>query len=221
VSGVSAPGVSSGAALGEMERIAEEVLPPGMRFEWTGTAREEQEAAGQVGMLLGLALLVAFLLLAALYESWTTPVAVLLAVPFGILGAVVFTGARGMSADVYFNVGLVTIIGLAAKNAILIVQFGLDEEARGVPVDQAILGAAHQRLRPILMTSLTFIVGMLPLVFAAGAGAASRQAVGTGVLGSMLTATAFGIFYTPLFYFLLRRRRAKRPVEAATPEAGP
>ncbi len=118
--------MSSGAAIREMERIAAEVLPPGMRFEWTGTAREEQEAAGQVGLLLGLALLVAFLLLAALYESWSTPVAVLLAVPFGVLGAVLFTGARGMSADVYFNVGLVTIIGLAAKNAILIVQFGLE-----------------------------------------------------------------------------------------------
>lgn len=220
VSGQAAPGVSSGAALREMERLAGEVLPPGMRFEWTGTAREEQEAAGQVGLLLGLALLVAFLLLAALYESWTTPVAVLLAVPFGILGAVLFTGARGMSADVYFNVGLVTIIGLAAKNAILIVQFGLDEEARGVPTDTAILSAAHQRLRPILMTSLTFMVGMLPLVFAAGAGAASRQAVGTGVLGSMFTATAFGIFFTPLFYFLLRRRaRARTP--APTPEASP
>ncbi|KRG42859.1 multidrug transporter [Stenotrophomonas panacihumi] len=217
VSGQAAPGVSSGAALREMERLAAEVLPPGMRFEWTGTAREEQEAAGQVGLLLGLALLVAFLLLAALYESWTTPVAVLLAVPFGILGAVVFTGARGMSADVYFNVGLVTIIGLAAKNAILIVQFGLDEEARGVPTDQAILAAAHQRLRPILMTSLTFIVGMLPLVFAVGAGAASRQAVGTGVLGSMFTATLFGIFYTPLFYYLLRRRAGARtpPPQAA------
>jgi len=215
VSGQAAPGVSSGAALREMERLAAEVLPPGMRFEWTGTAREEQEAAGQVGMLLGLALLVAFLLLAALYESWSTPVAVLLAVPFGVLGAVLFTGLRGMSADVYFNVGLVTIIGLAAKNAILIVQFGLDEEARGVPTDEAILRAAHQRLRPILMTSLTFIVGMLPLVFATGAGAASRQAVGTGVLGSMLTATAFGIFYTPLFYFLLRRRAAARRAKLA------
>ncbi|HEY0661264.1 MAG TPA: multidrug efflux RND transporter permease subunit [Lysobacter sp.] len=210
VSGQAAPGVSSGAALREMERIAAEALPSGMRYEWTGTAREEQEAAGQVGLLLGLALLVAFLLLAALYESWSTPVAVLLAVPFGILGAVVFTAMRGMSADVYFTVGLVTIIGLAAKNAILIVQFGLDEEARGVPTGEAIRRAAHQRLRPILMTSLTFIVGMLPLVFAAGAGAASRQAVGTGVLGSMLTATAFGIFYTPLFYFLLRRRAALR-----------
>jgi len=214
VSGQAAEGVSSGAALREMENIAAEVLPPGMRFEWTGTAREENEAAGQVGLLLGLAMLVAFLLLSALYESWTIPIAVLLAVPFGLLGAVVFTAARGMSADVYFNVGLVTIIGLAAKNAILIVQFGLDEEARGVPGREAILQAARQRLRPILMTSLTFIVGMVPLVIATGAGAASRQAVGTGVLGSMLTATAFGIFYTPLFYDLLRRR-ARRKAAAA------
>jgi multidrug efflux pump len=221
VSGQAAAGVSSGAAIREMERIATEVLPPGMRFEWTGTAREEQEAAGQVGLLLGLALLVAFLLLAALYESWSTPVAVLLAVPFGVLGAVLFTGARGMSADVYFNVGLVTIIGLAAKNAILIVQFGLEEEARGVPTAEAIQRAAHQRLRPILMTSLTFIVGMLPLVFAAGAGAASRQAVGTGVLGSMFTATAFGIFYTPLFYLLLRRRAAARRALEPAQEAVP
>jgi multidrug efflux pump len=220
VSGQGAPGVSSGAALQEMERIADEVLPPGMRHEWTGTAREEREASGQVGMLLGLAFIVAFLLLAALYESWVTPVIVLLVVPLGILGAVVFTAARGMSADVYFTVGLVTIIGLAAKNAILIVQFGLDEEARGVPVREAILQAAQQRLRPILMTSLTFVVGMVPLVIATGAGAASRQAVGTGVLGSMLSATLFGIFFTPLFYFLLRRRARPRSVDPAAAAPG-
>lgn len=222
VSGQGAPGISSGAALQEMERIADDVLPPGMRHEWTGTAREEREASGQVGMLLGLAFVVAFLLLAALYESWVTPVIVLLVVPLGILGAVLFTAARGMSADVYFTVGLVTIIGLAAKNAILIVQFGLDEEARGVPVREAILQAAQQRLRPILMTSLTFIVGMVPLVIATGAGAASRQAVGTGVLGSMLSATVFGIFFTPLFYFLLRRRHdARVPGEQAVPAPAP
>jgi len=212
VSGQGAPGVSSGAALGEMDDIAAAVLPPGMRHEWTGTAREEREAAGQVGLLLGLAFVVAFLLLAALYESWVTPAIVLLVVPLGILGAVLLTGLRGMSADVYFTVGLVTIIGLAAKNAILIVQFGLDEEARGVPVREAILQAAHQRLRPILMTSLTFIVGMVPLVVATGAGAASRQAVGTGVLGSMLSATVFGIFFTPLFYYLFRRGRSAAAV---------
>ena len=220
VSGQAAPGVSSGTALREMERIAAQALPPGMGFEWTGTAREEKEAGAQVGLLLGLSFLVAFLLLAALYESWSTPVAVMLVVPLGVLGAVLFTGIRGMSADVYFNVGLITIIGLAAKNAILIVQFALDEEARGVPLLTAVQQAAAQRLRPILMTSLTFLVGMLPLVFATGAGAASRQAVGTGVLGSMFTATALGIFYTPLFYFLIRnwlqkRRGAVAPAGAA------
>jgi multidrug efflux pump len=131
--------------------------------------------------------------------------------------------ARGMSADIYFNVGLVTIIGLAAKNAILIVQFALDEEARGVALLDAVQQAAAQRLRPILMTSLTFLVGMLPLVFATGAGAASRQAVGTGVLGSMFTATALGIFYTPLFYFLIRRwlqRRRGAAPPAATRAGG-
>jgi len=223
VSGQAAPGVSSGTALREMERIAAQALPPGMGFEWTGTAREEKEAGAQVGLLLGLSFLVAFLLLAALYESWSTPVAVMLVVPLGVLGAVLFTGIRGMSADVYFNVGLITIIGLAAKNAILIVQFALDEEARGVPLLTAVQQAAAQRLRPILMTSLTFLVGMLPLVFATGAGAASRQAVGTGVLGSMFTATALGIFYTPLFYFLIRnwlqrRRGATSPVTGG--EAG-
>jgi len=210
VSGQAAPGVSSGTALREMERIAAQALPSGMGFEWTGTAREEKEAGSQVAMLLGLSFLVAFLLLAALYESWSTPVAVMLVVPLGVLGAVLFTMARGMSADVYFNVGLITIIGLAAKNAILIVQFALDEEARGVDLLTAVQQAAAQRLRPILMTSLTFLVGMLPLVFATGAGAASRQAVGTGVLGSMFTATALGIFYTPLFYFLIRRWLQRR-----------
>jgi len=225
VSGQAAPGVSSGTALREMERIAARALPPGMGFEWTGTAREEKEAGAQVGLLLGLSFLVAFLLLAALYESWSTPVAVMLVVPLGVLGAVLFTGIRGMSADVYFNVGLITIIGLAAKNAILIVQFALDEEARGVPLLTAVQQAAAQRLRPILMTSLTFLVGMLPLVFATGAGAASRQAVGTGVLGSMFTATALGIFYTPLFYYLIRnwlqkRRGAVAPVKSAGTGAG-
>jgi len=225
VSGQAAPGVSSGTALREMERIAAQALPSGMGFEWTGTAREEKEAGAQVGLLLGLSFLVAFLLLAALYESWSTPVAVMLVVPLGVLGAVLFTGARGMSADVYFNVGLITIIGLAAKNAILIVQFALDEEARGVPLLTAVTQAAAQRLRPILMTSLTFLVGMLPLVFATGAGAASRQAVGTGVLGSMFTATALGIFYTPLFYFLIRswlqrRRGATTPAKAGDAGAG-
>jgi multidrug efflux pump len=222
LSGQAAPGQSSGAALHEMERIAHDVLPPGMGFEWTGTAFEEREAGGQVGVLLGLSLVVVFLLLAALYESWSVPLAVLMIVPLGLVGAVVFTMVRGMSADIYFNVGLVTIIGLAAKNAILIVQFAIDEESHGMATLAATRQAAEQRLRPILMTSLTFIIGMLPLVIASGAGAASRQAVGTGVMGSMLTATVFGIFFTPLFFVAARRwlGGGRREAAAATPELG-
>ena len=222
LSGQAAPGQSSGAALAEMERIAASVLPAGMTHEWTGTAFEEKQAAGQIGLLLGLSLIVAFLLLAALYESWSIPVAVLLIVPLGVTGAVLFTMARGMSADVYFNVGLITIIGLAAKNAILIVEFAIKDEAAGNDPATAALNAARQRLRPILMTSVTFVLGMLPLVLASGAGAASRRAVGTGVMGSMLTATLFGIFLTPLFYVLARRwlGRRKRAVQPGVDQEG-
>ncbi|MCX8475347.1 MAG: multidrug efflux RND transporter permease subunit [Sphingomonas sp.] len=205
LSGQAAPGYSSGAALREMERIAREVLPRGFAYEWTGIAFEENQAGGQIGMLLGLSVVLVFLLLAALYESWSMPAVVLLIVPLGIIGAVLFTMARGMSADVYFNVGLITIIGLAAKNAILIVQFALEQEAEGRGPYAATMNAASQRLRPIVMTSLTFVIGMVPLVLATGAGAASRQAVGTGVMGSMLTVTAFGIFFTPFFYYSARR----------------
>ena len=160
---------------------------------------------GQIPLLLGLSLVVVFLLLAALYESWAIPVSVLLILPFGVAGAVVFTMARGMSADVYFNIGLITIIGLAAKNAILIVEFAIKEEEEGKDAITAVMNGARQRLRPILMTSVTFVLGMMPLVLATGAGAASRQAVGTGIMGSMLAATLFGIFFTPLFYVVVRQ----------------
>ncbi|MGF6484182.1 multidrug efflux RND transporter permease subunit [Paraburkholderia sp. JPY419] len=215
LSGQAAPGRSSGAAIAEMERIASRVLTGSMSYEWTGTAFEEKQASGQIGMLLGLSLVVVFLLLAALYESWAIPVAVLLIIPFGVIGAVVLTMLRGLSADVYFNIGLVTIIGLAAKNAILIVEFAIKEEAAGKDALAAAKNGAQQRLRPILMTSVTFVLGMLPLVLATGAGAASRRAVGTGVMGSMLTATMFGIFFTPLFYVAARRwlSRKKRSID--------
>ncbi|MEX3786774.1 multidrug efflux RND transporter permease subunit [Paraburkholderia sp. BR14374] len=215
LSGQAAPGRSSGAAIAEMERIASRVLTGSLSYEWTGTAFEEKQASGQIGMLLGLSLVVVFLLLAALYESWAIPVAVLLIIPFGVIGAVVLTMLRGLSADVYFNIGLVTIIGLAAKNAILIVEFAIKEEAAGKDALAAAKNGAQQRLRPILMTSVTFVLGMLPLVLATGAGAASRRAVGTGVMGSMLTATMFGIFFTPLFYVAARRwlSRKKRSVD--------
>jgi multidrug efflux pump len=211
ISGNAAPGRSTGEAMAEMERLARQ-LPAGFASEWTGISYEEQESAGQIGLLLGLSLVVVFLLLSALYESWTVPVAVLLVVPLGVLGSVLFSMMRGLSADVYFNVGLITIIGLAAKNAILIVEFAIEEEAKGRSTLDATLSAVKLRLRPIIMTSLAFILGMVPLVRATGAGAASRVAVGTGVAGGMLAATLLGIFFIPLFYLSVRRwLTLKRP----------
>ncbi|WP_304640138.1 multidrug efflux RND transporter permease subunit [Pseudomonas sp.] len=204
ISGNAAQGFSSGEAMREMERLAED-LPPGFDFAWSGISFEEQQAAGQVGLLLGLSLLVVLMVLAALYESWTIPIAVLLVVPFGALGAMLFAMLRDLNADIYFNVGLVTIIGLSAKNAILIVEFAMEEEARGKPLNDAIISAVKLRFRPVLMTSLTFILGMLPLVLSSGAGAGGRIAVGTGVMGGMILATLLGLFYIPLFYLAVRR----------------
>lgn len=205
LSGQAAPGQSSGAALEAMEQIADEVLTGNLAYEWTGTAYEEKQAGGQIGLLLGLSLVVVFLLLAALYNSWAIPLSVLLVIPFGVLGAVLFTMGRSLSADVYFNVGLITIIGLAAKNAILIVEFAIDDQKDGKSVFDATVEAARQRLRPILMTSLAFILGMVPLVISTGAGAASRHGVGTGVMGGMITATLLGVFFTPVFYLAARK----------------
>ena len=218
VSGTAAPGQSSGAALNEMEKLASQ-LPEGVGFEWTGISYEEKQAGGQIGLLLGLSVVIVFLVLAALYESWTVPLSVLLIVPMGVLGAVVFTMMRGLSADFYFNVGLITIIGLAAKNAILIVEFAIEEEAEGKSPLEAVKTAARLRLRPIIMTSLAFTLGMVPLVLSSGAGAASRIAVGTGVMGGMIAATAVGIFIIPLLYLLVRTRlRGKQPAPAGDRE---
>jgi multidrug efflux pump len=218
ISGMAAPGRSTGEAMAEMERLAKS-LPPGFGYDWTGLSFEEKQTAGQIVVLMGVSLVVVFLLLAALYESWAVPIAVLLVVPLGVLGSVLFTMLRGLSADVYFNVGLITIIGLAAKNAILIVEFAIEEEAHGKSTFDATMAAVRLRLRPIIMTSLAFILGMVPLIVARGAGAASRHAVGTGVAGGMLTATSFGIFFIPLFYLAVRRwitrRRPPSPEEIA------
>jgi len=223
ISGSPAPGRSTGEAMTEMERIAEQ-LPEGFDFEWTGISFEEQQAGGQVGALLGLSLIVVFLLLAALYESWSVPLSVLLIVPLGVLGAVLFTMLRGLPADVYFNVGLIAIIGLAAKNAILIVEFALEEEEHGKTPLEATMSAVKLRLRPIIMTSLAFILGMVPLVVSTGAGAASRIAVGTGVMGGMVAATVLGVFFIPLLYLSVRqwiaRPRRRRVTTGGTPEAG-
>ena len=220
ISGTPAPGRSTGEAMDEVERLVGQ-LPEGFDFEWTGISYEEKQSAGQVGLLLMLSLVVVFLLLAALYESWAVPIAVLLVVPLGVLGAVLFSMARGLSADVYFNVGLITIIGLAAKNAILIVEFAIEEEAAGKSTVDATMNAVKLRLRPIIMTSMAFILGMVPLVLSSGAGAASRIAVGTGVMGGMIAATLLGIFFIPLLYLAIRRwvsrRRPPAPGEALGP----
>ena len=214
LSGMAAPGKSSGAALTAMEEMAAQ-LPPGIGYEWTGISYEEKQAGGQIGLLLGLSVVVVFLVLAALYESWAVPLAVLLIVPMGVLGAVLFSMLRGLSADVYFNVGMITIIGLAAKNAILIVEFAIEEEQRGLRRIDAVKAAARLRLRPIIMTSLAFTMGMVPLVLASGAGAASRIAVGTGVMGGMIAATVLGIFVIPLLYLLTRTWLSRKQPSAA------
>jgi multidrug efflux pump len=209
IAGSAATGYTSGEAMNEMARLAGE-LPLGFAFEWSGASYQEQQASGQVGLLLALSMLVVLMVLAALYESWAMPIAVLMVVPFGALGAILFAMLRGMPADVYFNVGLVTIIGLSAKNAILIVEFAIEEEGRGKSLNDAIMSAVKMRFRPVLMTSLTFVFGMLPLLLSSGAGSASRAAVGTGVIGGMLAATVFGLFYIPLFYLSVRRWLTKR-----------
>ncbi|MET0987696.1 MAG: multidrug efflux RND transporter permease subunit [Steroidobacteraceae bacterium] len=220
ISGTPAPRRSTGEAMDEVERLVTK-LPEGFDFEWTGISYEEKQSAGQVGLLLMLSMVVVFLLLAALYESWAVPLAVLLVVPLGVLGAVLFSMARGLSADVYFNVGLITIIGLAAKNAILIIEFAIEEEAAGKSTVDATMNAVKLRLRPIIMTSMAFILGMVPLVLSSGAGAASRIAVGTGVMGGMIAATLLGIFFIPLLYLAVRRWVSRRRPPAPGEVRGP
>jgi multidrug efflux pump len=203
ISGTPAPGYSTGAAMAEMERLAAQ-LPPGFAYEWTGQSREEKLAGAQAMILYGFAILSVFLCLAALYESWSIPLAVILIVPMGVLGVLLATLLRGYSNDVYFQVGLITIIGLSAKNAILIIEFAKDQQAHGKSVIDAALEAAHLRFRPILMTSMAFGLGVLPLAIASGAGSASQRAIGTGVLGGMLTGTGLAIFFVPIFFVLVR-----------------
>ena len=204
VAGDAAPGRSTGEALDEMERLAGQ-LPPGFAFEWTGQSREEKLSGSTVVVLLAFALLAVFLSLAALYESWSIPVAVLLVVPLGVLGSLLAATMRGLPNDVYFKVGLITIIGLGAKNAVLIIEFAKDLQAKGRPLVEAALEAAHLRFRPIIMTSLAFILGVLPLVIASGAGSASQRAIGTGVMGGMIFATALGVFFVPVFFVVVRK----------------
>ncbi|MES2889797.1 MAG: efflux RND transporter permease subunit [Pseudomonadota bacterium] len=204
ISGDAAPGFSTGDALAEMERLASQ-LPTGFGFEWTGQSREEKLSGATAFILFGFSLLAVFLCLAALYESWSIPLAVILVVPLGVLGAVMASSLGGFNNDVYFKVGLITIIGLSAKNAVLIIEFAKDLQAQGKSAVEAVLEAAHLRFRPILMTSLAFILGVLPLVIATGAGSASQRAIGTGVMGGMITATLLAVLLVPVFFVVVRR----------------
>jgi multidrug efflux pump len=203
ISGSAAPGYSTGAALTEMEQLVSQ-LPQGFGYEWSGTSREEKLAGSQVIILYGFAILSVFLCLAALYESWTIPLSVILVVPLGVLGVIVATLLRAYSNDVYFQVGLITIIGLSAKNAILIIEFAKDLQAQGKSVVSAALEAAHLRFRPILMTSMAFTLGVLPLALSSGAGSASQRAIGTGVIGGILTGTTLAVVFVPIFFVVVR-----------------
>jgi len=203
ISGDAAAGYSTGAAMAEMEKLAAQ-LPQGFGFEWTGQSREEKLAGSQAMILYGFAILAVFLCLAALYESWSIPLSVILVVPLGVIGVLLATLLRSYSNDVYFQVGLITIIGLSAKNAILIIEFAKDLQAQGRGVIESALEAAHLRFRPIIMTSLAFGLGVVPLFTASGAGSASQRAIGTGVLGGMVTGTLLAVIFVPVFFVVVR-----------------
>ncbi|NHZ36956.1 efflux RND transporter permease subunit [Massilia rubra] len=216
IQGEASPGFSSGDAMLEMEALVAK-LPPGVGYEWNGVSIEERAAGSQTTMLYAMSLLIVFLCLAALYESWSIPFSVLLVVPLGVLGTVLGTMVFGLSNDVYFQVALLTVVGLAAKNAILIVEFAKELEDGGMDVKKATLEAVHLRLRPILMTSIAFGLGVLPLAISSGAGSASQNAIGIGVLGGMLSATFLGIFFVPVFFVVVRAFVVRKNKGAGAP----
>jgi len=211
INGSAAAGQSSGEAMKAMVDIVEKELPPGIGYEWSGQSLQEIISGQQAPILFALSLLVVFLALAALYESWSVPVAVMLVVPLGVLGALAFTSLRGLENDVYLKVGLIAVIGLSAKNAILIIEFANRMRQQGRSVVDATLEACRMRIRPILMTSIAFIFGVLPLAVSTGAGANSRHAIGTGVMGGMVGATLLGVFFVPVFFTVVRRLIGDKP----------
>ena len=217
--GTPAPGVTTGEAMAEMERLAAE-LPPGFELAWTGLSLEERQSGDQAPLLYVLSLAAVFLSLAALYESWAIPFAVMLAMPIGALGALLGALLGGFDNGVFFQVGLLTVIGLTGKNAILIVEFARDRYEAGEPLLTAVVEASRQRFRPILMTSMAFSLGVLPLVLSSGAGSAGRNAIGSGVLGGTLSATVLGVLFVPLFFVLVRRLAPRRPSAPAAAPAG-
>jgi HAE1 family hydrophobic/amphiphilic exporter-1 len=204
INGNAAPGFSSGDAIKAMEEVAKEALPAGYTFEWTGLSLEEIKSGGQSAMFFGLGLFVVYLVLSALYESFLLPLIILLSVPMAIFGALGAQYLRGQQNDVYCQVGLLMLIGLASKNAILIVEFAEQLQRQGMNLVEAAIEASRLRLRPILMTSIAFILGVLPLVFASGAGSAGRHSVGTTVFGGMIVSTALNLFIIPVLYVITR-----------------
>ncbi|MDN5370944.1 MAG: multidrug efflux pump, partial [Shewanella sp.] len=213
IQGAAAPGFSTGEAMDTMQQLAKQ-LPPGFGLSWNGISYEERLSGNQAPGLYALSLLVVFLVLAALYESWSVPIAVILVVPLGVIGALLAMNGRGLSNDVFFQVGLLTTVGLATKNAILIVEFAKEFYEKGAGLIEATLHAVRVRIRPILMTSLAFGLGVVPLTVSTGAGSGSQHAIGTGVLGGMMSSTFLGIFFIPVFFVVVERLFSKREKEA-------